>query len=340
MTVFNSALTRTAPILAAGLLAACAFAERFGVDGDDDVLPDQGCSANSDCHDGNPLTTDLCGADGVCVYPVVSPDTDPPSTDPVDSCVIDEEIGDTSQVTLALDAVWGSLTHTLPLVQGRVVHLALRDRQQLRILPADKPDDGLMMVLLSGCANAAVNRLAWGGDVVSPYLDAGDYYLAVFSSIPRTVVLDLRYLEPVTCDGAGSLHEGETVGTVDGRGDGFSGSCMPEGATGLRGENVYTFGVPGGDTRDLLVYLFSEGDQLGHYVFLRRGCGGEDAVEVGCESQGTDILSGTGNRNGTVVTLQADGLDPGAYYLFVDAAIPDAFELGEYRLETYFFSQR
>ncbi|HUT76311.1 MAG TPA: hypothetical protein VM285_01405 [Polyangia bacterium] len=340
MIVLYSVVTRTATsALAAGLLASCAIAERFGV-GDDDQPPGTGCAVNADCHDGNPLTTDLCGADGACEHVWNPPDTDPPSTDPVDACDLAAEVSDTGQVTVVADAVPGALSHTLPLSQGRVVHLALRDRQQLRILPADKPDDGLMLVLLAGCANAAVNRLAWGGDVLSPFLDGGDYYLGVFSSEPRTVVLEVRYLEPVTCEDAQPLHGGETIGTVDGHSDSFVGSCIPAGAGGLRGESLHFFSIPDGETGDVLVNLYSNGPESAHYLFLRQGCGNANAVEVACESEGVELPFGTGSRSGTVISLEADGLAPGPYFLFVDAAAPDAFELGEYRLETFFSSQR
>jgi hypothetical protein len=341
MSDFDYTLTRTvAPVLAAALLAACAFAEPFGAGGDDGEDPATGCSVDADCHDGDPLTTDLCGADGTCEHLWNPLDTDPPSTDPVDACDIAVEVGGTGQATVEVAAVPGTLGHTLPLSQGRVVHLALRDRQQLRILPADKPDDGLMLVLLAGCANAAVNRLAWGGDVLSPFLDGGDYYLGVFSAEPRTVVLEVRYLEPVTCEDAPPLHGGETIGTVDGHSDSFAGSCAPGVAAGLRGESLYSFSISEGETGDVLVNLYSNGSDVAHYLFLGNGCGEAEATEIACASEGVELPVGTGNRSGTVVSLDADGLGPGQYFLFVDAATPDAFELGEYRLETVFSSQR
>jgi hypothetical protein len=240
----DSVLTRIAPILATGLLAACAFADRFGAAGDDGEDPEPGCVLNADCHDGDPLTTDLCGADGTCEHVWNPPGTDPPSTDPADACDLAAEVGYTDQMAVMVDAVPGALSHTLPLSQGRVLHLTLRERQQLRILSVDKPDDGLMLVLLLGCANAAASRVAWGGDILSPLLDAGEYYLGVFSVVSRTVVLDVRFLEPVACADAEPLHEGETIGTVDGHADSFAGSCLPAGADGLRGEALHYFSFP------------------------------------------------------------------------------------------------
>jgi hypothetical protein len=338
--VDSSLAGNIAPLVLAGLLAGCAYGERFGIDGDDDSSDPAGCAQNSDCHDGDPLTTDLCGPGGTCEHQWIAEDTDPLSTDPADACEVAVTVGFTEQVTLVLDAVPGPLSHTLPLVQGKVVHLVLRDRQQLRIVPPDKPDDGSMLVLLSGCANAAANRVVWGGDIQSPFLDAGEYYLAVFSAVPRTIVLDVRYLDPVGCADSQVLQPGENAGTVDGHSDSFFGSCLPAGPDGHRGDDLYHFAIPEGEVRDLEVLLRSDGPDLAHTLFLRKGCAGPAAEEIACQAQGVELPCGTGNRSGTGIVLQATGLGPGAYTLFVDAAIPDAFELGGYRLEVSFSDWR
>ena len=340
MSRFDTRTTRLhrglAAVAAAVAVQACAYGERFGADPGDGPAGAGGCQVDADCHDGDSQTIDLCNADGACDHVWVGDTaTSGGGTDPVDQCAVAGDVGQDQQFDLELDGVSGSLTPHAPLVEGTVVRVSVRDSRRLRILPAGKVDEGLMLVLLSDCANAAANRVAWGRDLYTRALEPGEYYLAVFASAPRSVVLELRFLEPTSCDAAEPLEEGEHVGAVDGLADDFIGSCAPiQIGDRHRGDRVYGFQVPDGETWDVGVDLFTGGETPRHHLYLRAGCDGPDAVEIACETE--PQIPEEAGRPEERIRLEAHDLEPGAYYLFADALVDDAFDLGEYRLMVWF----
>jgi hypothetical protein len=314
-------------------LSGCAAGERFGSndsDDDDNWVWGVECEYDFQCDDADPGTFDFCDPVGEC-HNVSLVDTDTALEDP--ECESYATVGHNTALTFDVDAVAGELTHTAPLSEATVITLSFRDPARIRIRPEGKDLHGLMLVLLSDCANAAINRLAYGPAIYSQEIDGGDYYLAVFSDSDQTVTLDVHFLEVTTCDGAEVLETGELVDTSDGYADDFSGSCMPSGdQTGHRGDRVYMFTVPDGEMWDVQIDLFSGDGEPNHYLYLAHGCGDDEAVEIDCANE-VVLPDCSEEQQDDHLRVSGADLESGTYYVFVDAMDTENYTLGEYRLE-------
>ncbi|MFO8074029.1 MAG: hypothetical protein R6V85_19390 [Polyangia bacterium] len=181
--------------LCAFWLAACASGEPFGEREPSGIASGAECEVNADCHDGDSSTLDTC-LEGICHYESI-PDTDPaPDTESEHGCQVDAHVDEDSELALQLEGVGGTPNKMLPLERGGLVGVAVRESLRLEVLQTEKPIDGLILVLLSDCANAAINRVAWGAAIDSPVLEPGRYYLGVFSEDPGQVVLGFRFVRP------------------------------------------------------------------------------------------------------------------------------------------------
>jgi hypothetical protein len=318
-------------------LTGCASGDRFGSNGPvDDHFPgyDDGCESDIECYDEDPSTYDFCDSSGECEHLVIM-DGDPSGGDPL--CDFETAVAHDALVSVDVPGVDGELSHATPLGQGRLLQLSFRDPARVRVRPTGKDEDGLMLVLLRDCANAAVNRIAWGPSIYSSEVDGDDYYLAVFAEEPRTVELDIHFLEVTSCDDAGNLETGEVTGTTDGYADDFVGSCVPTNGLGEhRGDRVYTFFVPEGQLWDVQIDLFTGDNVPNHYLYLRKGCAGPDTIEIDCANEFavSDLLDASQDEK--FMRVRGEDLDSGAYYVFVDSLPFEDYSLGEYHFEIEF----
>jgi hypothetical protein len=313
------------------MLCGCAAGERFGSSdpGEGVTATDAVCQSNIDCYDGEPNTVDFCGPDGTCQNLWLI-DTDTEIQKP--NCDTFAVVAHDTEIDFDIDAVDGELTHAAPLSQGLVIKLSFRDPARIRIRPTGKDLHGVMLVLLNDCVNAAANRITWGPAVYSSELDGGDYYLAVFSDEARSLALDVHFLEVTDCDDADGLETGELTDTADGSADDFSGSCMPTGdLTSHRGDRIYSFTVPDGEIWDARIDLFTGDAEPNHYIYLRRGCAGPDMVEVDCANEFV-VPDCSESLQEDYMRIRGEGLEPGDYYVIVDALPAESYSLGEYRL--------
>lgn len=311
---------------------ACAEGEHFGNSGG---RPGSGgdvasCSVAHDCYDGDNGTLDLC-IDGAC-YNV--PDTGGMSAIPDGACPVEEVVDGDNRYEVDIPESLVEADPTTPISRGAVARISVKHATRLRILPTEGQLTDITFVLLSDCANSAANRLAWGDDLYSPTLQPGEYFLAVFGESVRTVPFDVRYLTPTSCGGAVTVEDGEPRqdDSVDSFADDFSGSCQPDVNSGHRGDRVYRIDVPPKGTWAVeAVVTYDEDDSPGYHLYLRRGCAGPDMAELACS---TGEETGVTEADGPVHShLRADGLEEGAYYLFVDAAEAELYSLGKYTLE-------
>jgi hypothetical protein len=313
-------------LFALPVLSGCATAERIGA-ADDAPGASDGCVTDLDCFDGDPCTEDRCGDDGACVNEGACIEN--AVGDPSTVCDDAPEIDGDARVDLGLLAATGKVDAVTPLEEGAVFRLVVREPRRIRVV-ASKPGDDAYMVLLGSCANAAATRLAWGRDIYSGTVDPGQYILAVFAGTPGLTTVDFHFLKPTPCSGAEPIPpNGLIAGTVDGFADDFTGSCLPPGAQGHRGDRVFTFTVPGGEAWNVWAELMSVAKNPSHYMYLRRGCAGNDAVEVACATdEDTPVDWATVQRT----HFGAEGLEPGEYYLFVDAVAPEDYDVGGFFL--------
>lgn len=319
-------------------LVGCAAGERFGSSdqgGLGDAWADEGCESDIECYDQVAGTYDFCDAYGQCHH-VALFDTDPVNEDP--QCDSDITVGHDMQMVLDVPGVLGGLSYTTPLTQGRLLKLSIRDPVRIRVRPDGKDTAGLMFVLLRDCANSAANRITWGPSIYSAEVDGGDYYLAVFSDDDQTIVLDIHFLEVTSCDDAGTLETGEVTGTTDGYADDFEGSCVPNSDLGEhRGDRVYAFYVPEGQLWNVRIDLYTGDVVPNHHLFLRRGCSGAGAVEIDCANEFVVSQEPLDSSQGdNFLRVGGEGLEPGAYYVFVDSMPAESYSLGEYHLEVEF----
>jgi hypothetical protein len=319
-------------------VTGCASGERFGSNDTGEpgspAYTDE-CETDVECYDANPTTYDFCDAYGDCQHMLIG-DTD--SEDEELNCETYSTVGHDMLVSLDVPGVVGELSYATPLSQGRLLKLSFRDPMRIRARPLGKDLSGILLVLLKDCANAAVNRISWGPSIYSSEVPGGDYYLAVFADENRTVEVDIHYLKVTPCDDAGNLETGEVTGTTDGYADDFQGSCSPTNALGEhRGDQVYTFFVPEGQVWDVKVDLFTGDTTPNHYLYMRKGCSGPDTLEIDCANEFVvhDLLDSS--QGDEFMRIRGEGLETGAYYVFVDALPYENYNLGEYHIDIEFY---
>jgi len=318
-------------------VTGCASGDHFGSNAPaDDAVPDiiDDCESDIECYDSVPGTYDYCDENGECQHSTLF-DTNPGTEEA--ACDVFAVVGHDTMMDVDVPGVSGELTQTMPLSQGRLLQLSFRDPARIRVRPEGKDPSGVMLVLLKDCANAAVNRITWGPSIYSSEVDGGDYYLAVFSEEDASVSLDIHFLTVTSCDDAGNLETGEVTGTTDGYADDFIGSCAP--TTGLgehRGDRVYTFLIPEGQLWDVQIDLFSGDNVPHHYLYLRRGCAGPDTVEIDCANEFVVPTPFDSSQGENYMRVRGEDLEPGAYYVFVDAMPFENYDLGEYHLDIEF----
>jgi hypothetical protein len=128
--------------------------------------------------------------------PEKDPDETEPACQPVD--VIDEYY----EIDITIDELVVEAVFTVPVEYGVLYQVTLDEPARLEVALEDPNLEGVMFVLLSDCANACKNRIASGSEICSPILDAGDYFLAVFSERARCFSFTADLLLPeVSCDG-------------------------------------------------------------------------------------------------------------------------------------------
>ncbi|MDD5307829.1 MAG: hypothetical protein PHU25_10955 [Deltaproteobacteria bacterium] len=300
-------------------ILGCATGERLGAS-DDDTVGDTGCQADRDCFDGDPCTVDRCEKDGICVNVGVC--IGGLLGDSSSVCEGAPEIDGDATVSLRLLAASGPVEAVTPLEDGSTFRLVVREPRRIRVVASNHEGD-VILVLLRSCANAATNRLAWGRDIYSATVDPGQYILGVFSNTPGAATLDFHFLRPTPCSEAERIPpNGVVLGTVDGFADDFTGTCQQSGANGHRGDRVFTFTVPSDEKWFVRADLTPASQSSSYDMYLRRGCAGTAADEVACTANGTIQRTHFG----------VGGLGPGEYYLFVDAAEPEDYDLGEFSL--------
>jgi len=325
----------SAPIaVVAVLLAGCATAERFGEDRDDPdapPLPQAECEEDDDCWDGDPATEDLCGDDGLCEFLPVEEDPDTDTGGGDDECDVALGFDEEGTFELFLDSHMAEVSHTAPLSMGKLAKIHLRDPSRIWIDARRDGREDVMMVLLRDCANAAVNRIAWGERIYTEELPAGDYYLAVFSEMSGVVAMEARFLVPTYCDGAQALAAGSLVDSVDGLADDFDGSCVEDEDLEHRGDKVYSFKVPKDKLWDVSVDLYPEQGEPRHYLYLTQGCGADASDELICSDEIADARDNHAT-DAPRVGIQAQKLKAGTYFLYVDTVDADLFDAGSYEL--------
>jgi hypothetical protein len=107
-----------------------------------------------------------------------------------------------SEIDVALDEVVVEAVFTVPVEYGVLYQVVLDEPARLEVALEDPDLEGVMFVLLRDCTNACKNRIASGGEICSPVLEAGDYFLAVFSEQARCFSFAADLLLPEeSCDG-------------------------------------------------------------------------------------------------------------------------------------------
>jgi hypothetical protein len=186
------------------ICAGCAAGEQFGDDPDrGGSLTSAECHENGDCWDGDPATEDICAPDGKCAFLTnvkSDPEKDPEEVGP--GCQAVGVIDGYTEIDVSIEQLVAEAVHTVPVEYGVLYQVSLDAPARLEVVP-DNPDlEGVMFVLLSACANACKNRIAWGSEICSPVLEAGDYLLAVFSERARSFAFTADLLLPEeSCDG-------------------------------------------------------------------------------------------------------------------------------------------
>ena len=324
---------RRLSILAAfALLTGCAQGERFGLDGpagDDPPALEVECDSDADCWDGDPLTEDTCGDDGLCHFSLVGDqDTDTDTSDVDDGCEFVTDLDGDDQFLLLVDEGVGELSPTIPLSMGQVVKIHVRESRRVWLDAMRGAEDDVMLVLLRDCANAAVNRIAWGPRIYTEELQEGFYYLGVFAREPTGVNIDARFLKPTYCDAAFPLDIGLNPVNVDGLADDFEGGCL-EGENPLdhRGDAVFTFEVPQGKLWDVFIDLYPSEGYLRHHLYMTLGCGNSALTEIDCSSVLEESTGGQ-DGGGEAARIRGKKLKPGQYYVFIDALKPQDWNVG------------
>ena len=186
------------------LCAGCATGEQFGDD------PDQGsaaavveCDENGDCWDGDPATEDICIPTGRCAFLTnVKSDPENDAEESTPACQVVSVIDEYTEIDAELEQTVFEAVHTVPVEYGALYEISLSVPARIEIELIDDDLEGVMFVLLSECTNACKNRIAWGSEICSPALAAGEYVLAVFSEREPRFSFSADLLPPEeSCDG-------------------------------------------------------------------------------------------------------------------------------------------
>jgi hypothetical protein len=132
----------------------------------------------------------------------VKPDPEKDNQEAASACQFVSTIDEYAEVAAALEQTVVEAVCTIPLEYGTLYKLSLAAPARVEVLLEDADLDGVMFVLLSECPNASVNRIAWGHEICSPAIAAGDYVLAVFSERYLEFSFSVDLLPPEeSCDG-------------------------------------------------------------------------------------------------------------------------------------------
>lgn len=122
--------------------------------------------------------------------------------EPGSACQPVDVIDEYSNIDVVIDEVVIEAVFTVPVEYGVLYQVTLDEPARLEAAVDDPALEGVMFVLLSDCANACKNRIASGGEICSPVLEAGEYFLAVFSERARCFSFTADLLLPEeSCDG-------------------------------------------------------------------------------------------------------------------------------------------
>jgi hypothetical protein len=113
-----------------------------------------------------------------------------------------ETIDEYSEIDVVIDDLVVEAVFTVPVEYGVLYQVTLDEAARIEVALEDPDLEGVMFVLLSDCTNACKNRIASGGEICSPVLEAGDYFLAVFSERAKCFSFTVDLLLPEeSCDG-------------------------------------------------------------------------------------------------------------------------------------------
>jgi hypothetical protein len=186
------------------LCAGCATGEQFGGN------PDQGsgaavveCAENGDCWDGDPATEDICTADGRCAFLTnVKSDPEKDAEESAPSCQVVAVVDDYAEIDADLENTVVEAVHTVPVEYGVLYEISLDAAARVEVEPVEDDLEGVMFVLLTECTNACKNRIAWGSEICSPVVEAGEYILVVFSERELKFSFTVDLLPPEeSCNG-------------------------------------------------------------------------------------------------------------------------------------------
>jgi hypothetical protein len=118
------------------------------------------------------------------------------------TCQLVEVIDEHAEIDAQLEETVLEAVHTVPVEYGALYEVSLDAPARVEVELGDADLDGVIFVLLRECANACKNRIAWGSEICSPALEAGDYILAVFTErvLKFSFMVDLIPPEE-SCDG-------------------------------------------------------------------------------------------------------------------------------------------
>jgi hypothetical protein len=118
------------------------------------------------------------------------------------TCQLMGTIDEYVQVDAQLEEKVFEAVHTVPVEHGALYEVSLDAPARVEVELVDSDLDGVIFVLLTECVNACKNRIAWGSEICSPSLEAGDYILAVFSERVLQFSFTVDLLPPEeSCDG-------------------------------------------------------------------------------------------------------------------------------------------
>jgi hypothetical protein len=128
-----------------------------------------------------------------------------PEKDPEEGgqgCQVAGVIDGYAEVDVLMEQLVAEAVHTVPVEYAELYQIAVDAPARLEVVLDNAQTDGVLFVLLRDCANACKNRVAWGAEICSPVLEAGDYLLAVFSERAPAFSFTADLVAPdASCDG-------------------------------------------------------------------------------------------------------------------------------------------
>jgi len=181
----------------------CASGGRFGDFAAEGAGETPECIENSDCWDGEPSTEDTCSSSGECVFlSSVKPDAEKDNEEIDNDCHAISEVSGDAEIDVEVQHIVVEAVHTVPLEYGNLYRISVTAQSRLEVLLQDDALEGVMFVLLDGCANACRTRIAFGAELCTEVLEPGTYILAVFSSRAAKFTFTADFLEPSdSCNG-------------------------------------------------------------------------------------------------------------------------------------------